>query len=244
VDHDGDAAGAEGEAARGLLVEDLVHRLDLDEVVARPQGAELGGSPLQRLGRDAAGIGPGEAPALFRALQVGPVAVSPVHHPAGTLQQHRLQLAVLQGEGAAGAHTAGDGGEESVQQRLQLRQEFRLAQGGHEKPHAAGDVVPHSSRGEDALFGVEGGHAADGKAVSPVDVRHGDALPHDARQGCHVHNLGEGVFLKDGLQDVLVREEQPGDAHVLPGAPGQGPAQAVIALQQGSHGISPPHVTR
>ena len=58
-----------------------------------------------------------------------------------------------------------------------------------EQAHPAVDVVAHAAGGDDALFQVEGRHAADGEAVAPVDVGHGQGGAHDPRQGCDVGHL-------------------------------------------------------
>jgi hypothetical protein len=61
--------------------------------------------------------------------------------------------------------------------------QFFQGQAGMEGAHAAGDIEPDAAGGNDATFGrVESGHAADGKAVTPVSVRHGIRRLDDARQ--------------------------------------------------------------
>ena len=53
-----------------LLVEDLLHHVQLQEVVARAQGAQLGTAPLKgTLGQDP-GVGPLKATLVLDAVQV------------------------------------------------------------------------------------------------------------------------------------------------------------------------------
>ena len=70
VDHDGDAARLQPEQAGGRGIVDLLHRLHLDEVVARAQRAQLGGAALAGPGAEGARRVERQAAARLDELQV------------------------------------------------------------------------------------------------------------------------------------------------------------------------------
>ena len=69
------------------------------------------------------------------------------------------------------------------------------------KPNPAGNVVPHTPGGNDSAFFSESRHAADGKAIAPVHVRHREAVPRYPRQAGHVGNLLEHGIALDSRKD-------------------------------------------
>src|SRR5207245_3586383 len=82
----------QAEGARRLRVVDLLHPLDLDEVIARPERPELGPAALPGPLRDLGRIGALEPPALLDARQVGRLAKAVADRPGGSLGE-QLPLA-------------------------------------------------------------------------------------------------------------------------------------------------------
>ena len=141
------------------------------------------------------------------------------HRPAGPVLEHLLkcragELKIL----TPGTHPRGDVGEQGVHQGFHQGRHVLPAQPRAEQAHPAVDVVAHAAGGDDALFQVEGRHAADGEAVAPVDVGHGQGGSHDPRQGGDVGHLLEAlVGLKD-REHLFGTKDQPPGAHLaLPG---------------------------
>ena len=67
MDHDADLPVPQPEPPRRLSVVDQVHRLDLQEVVARAETAHLVQPPVDRPGADLPGIGVGHRALVFAA---------------------------------------------------------------------------------------------------------------------------------------------------------------------------------
>src|SRR5262249_32619772 len=66
-------------------------------------------------------------------------------------------------------------------------------------PKAKVDLGAHPAGREDAVTAADRRYAADGKAVTPVDIRHGERIADDAWEVCNVHNLSQAVIcLKAG----------------------------------------------
>src|SRR5690606_41337001 len=76
VDHDADLVGPEPEHLGHGGVVDLGDPLELQEVVARAQAADLTGAPLDGAVADLAGVGVGDGAGVLAAQQVPLVAVA------------------------------------------------------------------------------------------------------------------------------------------------------------------------
>ena len=79
---------------------------------------------------------------------------------------------------------------EDVSERFLYRQDVVLHQPGVQAAHTAGNIEADAAgRDHAALVGVEGRHAADGKAITPVRIGHGVTGLDDAGQGRDVDGL-------------------------------------------------------
>lgn len=74
---------------------------------------------------------------------------------------------------------------------MNSRPYFLLRQGGQAETHPAVDVETDSSRGYHSGVGIHAGHPADGKAITPVAIRHAPGVVEDAGKACHVGCLVE-----------------------------------------------------
>jgi hypothetical protein len=101
-----------------------------------------------------------------------------------------------------------------VHELLQARPHRLDPQRGAYKPHTAVDVEADAARRDHAVHVVHGRHAADRKAVAPVDVRHGDARLDDPRQGRHVDHLPERLLVSRLLEQLLRGVHDAGHAHL------------------------------
>jgi len=70
--------------------------------------------------------------------------------------------------------------------------------GNESEADAAIDVVAHAARADHARLRIHGRHAADRKAIAPVDIGHGNAVAHDAGK------VGDVAHLIERFLDVRV----------------------------------------
>ena len=215
VDHHHDLAGADAEGARGLLVDDLVHDLDLEEVVARAETADLGAPALQGAAAHGRRVRAGHHAALLRVREVVLGGVPPLGEESGSLFGEPLQLALLEPQRAVRPGALRHAPHQLVHQRLEPRPHVFDAEPRAHQPHAAVDVEADAARRDDAVGLVHGRDAADGKAVAPVDVRHRDAGAHDAGQGRDVGHLLQRLLVTGLLEEARVRVHAPGHAHLV-----------------------------
>jgi hypothetical protein len=108
VDQDGDLPGAQSEGGRRRLVEDPVHDLHFDEVVARADRAELVAAPVLRLVGDLVGVGAAQA-----AVRLGDGDVRCGGHPAfgevaDAPAQHLVHLRLVENDVPAVPHARGE----------------------------------------------------------------------------------------------------------------------------------------
>jgi hypothetical protein len=82
------------------------------------------------------------------------------------------------------------------------------------EPHAAVDVEADAARRDDAVGGVHGRHAADGKAIAPVDVGHGETRFDDPRQRRDVGDLVKRLVAAGDREQLVAGVDKPGHAHV------------------------------
>jgi len=90
---------------------------------------------------------------------------------------------------------------------------FFIVKAGRHEAAAAVDVVTHTARGNDPGFHVEGRHPADGEAISPVDIRHGQGIIDDPRQMGHVGHLFLTFVAPHVPEEALAAVNDPRDPH-------------------------------
>jgi hypothetical protein len=189
-----------------------------------PQRAKLSPAPLQGLGRDGRGVGPGRGAPLLAAVQVGGHPVPGLHHRRRPSDENLIEqplprhCPLAQPTGNAGVQFGHDGGL--------LPSEVGLTQGRRQEAHPTADVETHPAGGNHPVsLHVGGGHPADGKAVAPVDVGHGEGSLHDPRQVGHVGHLLQGAIGLGPGEEARRCEYAAGDPHAAfrPQLPGHLP---------------------
>ena len=144
----------------------------------------------------------------------------PSHSPGSTTYDapsaiSLVSLAFVELIAPALADAGGDIAEELIDERPDPILDVAPLEVGAQEPHAAIDVVADAARGDHAPFlGVGRGHAADAKAIAPVNVGHGQAGLLDAGQGRHVDDLLGPLVLLDLLDQLVVGEDDAVDPHV------------------------------
>jgi len=240
VNHHRHTSGNEPQAGGVLFSVDLVHHLDLHEMISRSQGTQLGPAPVFGPLRHLSGKGSLETSPLFGVLSIALGAKTVLHGPRHPAFQHLVKVLGRKGLTSSGDRPRRHGGKKGGKELVHHPAEVFCRDGGREEAHAAGDVVPHAPGTDDPLFRVEGGDPADGKAVPPVDVRHGEAVSHDAGKGGHVGHLQDGVVVLQQGGDVLVGEDHAGNAHAGHRPRMEQEAGAVDPFQKLFHADIPP----
>ena len=134
------------------------------------------------------------------------------------LTEHVVEVCASERERPFLAGARWDGARDLVDERLTPPAELLLGEREHEQAHAAVDVVADAAGGDDAVRRLHRRDAADREAVALVDVRHGERGPNDPWERGDVLELLERLVALDGREQLLVREDTRGHAHVRTGA--------------------------
>src|SRR6185369_13428037 len=111
-----------------------------------------------------------------------------------------------------------DGGEQRDGEPREVRAHVRSVEPGTQETDAAVDVEADAARRDHALVRVDGGDAADGEAVAPVEVGHGERVADDAGQVRDVHHLRERGVVAQLAHELIAGVDAPGHAHAaVPG---------------------------
>ena len=78
---------------------------------------------------------------------------------------------------------------------------------GGEESNAAVDIVADAAGGNDSFIQVKAGYSPNGKAITPVNVGHGDGRADDAGQASNVGDLIEALVFSDVGHQRLVSED-------------------------------------
>ena len=146
------------------------------------------------------------------------------------------ELALVEAQDAAFAGSLGNAAHDLVHELRQAGLHLVARQVRLDESHAAVDVEADPSRRDHAVAVVHGGDAADGKAVAPVDVGHGDARLEDAGQGGHVPDLLQRLVGAGLGEELLARIDDAGHAHVALGRQQVGERSYLLVLD---HRASP-----
>jgi len=147
VDHHRDPARVQPESRGGRRVVQAVDHLDLQEVVAGPQAADLAQPAVAGSLADLAGVGVGDDAGVLAVLQVAGHAKAPIDRIPGAARQHVVQLGrAAQPPHRPPAQPTRDPGVQRVHERLQPTGQVGLIQVGQQQPHPAGDVEADPTR--------------------------------------------------------------------------------------------------
>ena len=231
-----------------MLVEYLVHHLDLGVVVPGAERAHLRQPPLLRPRAHLVGIRVEHPPVLLAVFLVLRPRVSLAQGPIHAHLERGLEPRGGRWDDALRTHAHRDVIEEGLRELLLDVRHVALVQVGADHPDAAVDVEAHAAGGDDRVWvgHVEGGDVSDGEAVPGVDVRERDALADDAGEAGDVGELldrGEEAadvaavhvlmeLVEHERLEVLVHVEDAGDAHVGNEALAHAPLRRRDALQE------------
>ena len=210
VDLDDELSFADVEA----VLEHTLHDVDLDEVIARAEGAQLVAAALLRVVRDGGGIRFVEASAGLDGAQVRFLAVADLHGARRAAGEHAVEVVTAQREWPAAPDAGGNLARQRVRQLAQQRLHLVERRAGAEHAHAAVDVIADAARRDHAALRVDRRHAADGEAVALVHVGHGDDVALQAGKRGHVDELLERAVAEDGFEHALGRVNARRHAHV------------------------------
>jgi hypothetical protein len=128
--------------------------------------------------------------------------------------------------------------KQCIDEFFQLRPDLVFGEIGAYQAHTAIDVVSDTARRNYASFvGIRGTHAANTKAVAPVDVGHGQARHLDTWQKCDVGHLFRCLVIADLLNQPVIREDDSIYPHAGFIALGNPPAGFVNSFQWTSIGL-------
>jgi len=190
--------------------------VDLQEVVARAQRADLGQPAFQGARADGAGVGAGQPPAIFGVLQILARRVAPPQRPLRAGLKHAAQFALVQVHRSRGAYAARDARIDGRKQVAQVGANLLRLNDRRQQPHAAVDVVAHAPGRNHPVVQRSGRYPADGETVALVHVGHGQRPPDDPGQRGHIHQLFQRAILLGLREEILVRVQARRNVHILP----------------------------
>ncbi len=197
VHRDGHLALAQPERLGRLLVEDLLHEVDLQEVVPAAERADLRYPSLLGLVAHLGRIGGLHPAPLLGGQQVLLPPVAALHRPFRAVPQHIVEAAAGELDDALGAHPGGHVLEQEVYELLDVRPDVIGLQVGADQPDAA--VGDHHPVG-DEVVGVRNSEVVHVTVVGDLLDR-GDLIVQVARRLELPHLI---------LQEVLERHECDG----------------------------------
>jgi hypothetical protein len=127
-------------------------------------------------------------------LQVSFHAVTALYSPPSALSQHVLQVFFLKAQGAGRTYAGRDGVEQGGCQELELRGDLLRIHICKHQADATGYIVTHSTWRDDPFVHGKGGDSPDGKAVSPMYVRHCITISLNAREARDIGHLSQYIF--------------------------------------------------
>src|SRR5206468_4759269 len=139
-------------------------------------------------------------PTLFHVGEILVVPIALRHRPARAVAQQPFFILLGKfGDRALRTDAGRNERKEDVDDARQFLFDLLEDQTGLHQAYASIDVVADAAGRDDAVVEIHRRDATDGKAVAPVNVRHGERIADDAREMRHVHHLAQTIiFLKSG----------------------------------------------
>ena len=215
VDHESHLPGlVQTERGGGRCVDDLVHALYLDEVVAGPESAQLPDAALACLAAHGLGSRRAHAAPLLASVGVRGLGVAALQAPAHTALEEGVEVRGREADGGVRPETAVHVPEEVLEEVAQLRLHLLVPERADGEAHPAVDVVADATRRDAALAGVERRHEPHGEAVALVCVGHEGGVAADAGQRRDVSRLLEAAVARQRVEQLPRREDDERNAHV------------------------------
>src|SRR5260370_12260202 len=166
----------------GAQVENALHVLDFQEMVAGAERACLRQAALLGAITYRAGVRTIDGAALFTSVQVFGSAIAVLHHPRCALNQKPIELLVRQPNIPLLSHTGRNVAEKLVNQLPELWPNFVKRKRATKEPDATINVESHPAWPDDpALVGKGRRHATNRKTIALVDIRHRQGAAHNPR---------------------------------------------------------------
>src|SRR2546422_4518034 len=196
-----------------LPIVHLVHDLHFQKVVARSKGTDLTSSPLLGGLAHLIRIGRLQGTACFYHLEVIRPPVTILNRPLRTTPQNIVDVPHVHLDAAGGTDARRHSGKQAIDKLLQFLAHLPLVAISPNKADATIYIKTYRPRTDDALVDVKRGNATHGKAIAPVNIRHGKRIFDDARQRGNVGHLLQRLLLGNLAQHSFVGEDEPGHAH-------------------------------
>jgi hypothetical protein len=191
VYHHRDLVLEESQRRARRFIEEFLYILDLDEMIARPEGPLLGPPSLIGLFAHKRRVGALDAPAGLDPFEVRRVAVALFDSPSGALDEDLLPRVRAKTDlslrADAGRYLAIKDPDEVPNPRGNLRS-LKVAP---EEANPSIDVVTDTSRRDDAFLQIKGCDTANRKPVPGVNVGHGHGIAYDPGESGHIGDLGD-----------------------------------------------------
>ena len=133
------------------------------------------------------------------------MAVPSFYGPARAFYQHLVYFPVFQPYPALCAQAGGNIRKKGIQEFFYFRLNIFLHQIGAHDAHPAVDVKAHPARRDHPVTHPHRCYATDGKAVSPVNIRHRHGIAHYAGQKGNIGYLLQRLLFQDMPQHVFIR---------------------------------------
>jgi hypothetical protein len=160
------------------------------------------------------GLGAFQPPVCLGELKIAFVGQAPLDETLGPELHQRLQIVVRKVIFSASSNARRHVAKQLLHQQLQVRLHIPKEQVGTDDSDAAVDIESDPARRDDASFRwVRRCDSADAKAISPVNIRHGQARALNAGQKRNIRHLVQSRIVADHFQEFVIRIDQTVHAH-------------------------------
>ena len=205
VDQHHDALLGEIVLGCGFFMEDLIHILHFQKMIARPEGCKLRFPTLFGARADGMRISPGNAAAFFCMIEIGLGSHVVFKGPLGTLFEDTIEVIVGNIQPAGLADSGWNVAKQLMHQIAKLGPDFLQCQISAQKTNAAIDIKTDAAGRDNAILLVDRGNTSNGKAVALMNIRHCKGSADDAGKHRNVGCLFEGLIAADGFEQWLAR---------------------------------------
>jgi len=167
MDHHSDLIFAlDAELAGDLGIIDFVHLLNLQEVIAGAEAAELGEAPLLRAHADLLSISARHAAAFLKAFEIFAPAEAVLDCPSGAAFQNLIELGQGKPDVACAPQARGHVSKERFHQLAKLWFDVLFIEVRVQQTNATVDIIAHTTWADDTCLGIRGCDTPDGKPLA------------------------------------------------------------------------------
>ncbi len=231
MDLNHDRSPEQAEQCGGILVVDLPYPVNLDKMVSGAERAELIHPPLPGPSGKRAGIRLLGAAVGFKTCQIFGLSVSEADHGRRALGKNAGKFAFAEAYAVPVTDTGRNRTVERIGKCLNPATDIFMRNAAPEQPDTAVDVVAYPAGRNHPLFGIEGGHSANGKPVPLVNVRHGERVALNSGKHRHMNQLLKRTVRKNLVEHRPGSVKPGGDQHTLHPVGGNFPQPVVYSPQ-------------